>query len=54
MIEIYLLIGTLLGIGYLVLMIAVTRQFDVVMIVLAVMLMFAWPIVLLAVAIDHT
>jgi hypothetical protein len=54
MIELYLLIGVLLGIGYLAVMIVATRQFDVVMIVLAAMLLFAWPIVLIAVAIDHT
>lgn len=54
MIEIYLLIGMMLGIGYLAVMVAVTRQFDVIMIVLAAMLLFAWPIVILAAALYHT
>ena len=54
MIEIYLLIGIALGIGYLAVMVAATRQFDTTMVVLSAMLLFAWPIVILAAALDHT
>ena len=54
MTEIYLLIGMTLGIAYTVIMIVATRRFDPAMVVLAAIIIFAWPIALLAAALDHT